>query len=84
MSRLKVFKKKKARGKDPSELMKHTKNLSLKDTCQYILLEYSEEYPLIMQNVGMASMIYNYYRKKDEKDTFAPKVSCFFRYSIYR
>ena len=74
-SRLKLFKKKKARTKDPSELMKHPKNITLKDTCQYVLVEYSEEYPPMMQNHGMASMIYNYYRKKDEKDTFAPKMA---------
>ena len=28
-----------------------------------------------MQTVGMASLIYNYYRKKDEKDNFVPKVN---------
>lgn len=27
-----------------------------------------------MQNIGMASLIYNYYRKKDEKDNFVPKL----------
>lgn len=73
-SRVKVFKKKKAKAKDPSELMKSTKDISLKDTCPYVLLEYSEEYPMVLQNQGMASMIYNYYRKKDEKDSFVPKV----------
>lgn len=74
VSRVKAFKKKKARGRDPAELLKSTKNISLRDTCQYVLLEYSEEYPLILQNKGMASMIYNYYRKKDEKDAYAPKM----------
>jgi Protein of unknown function (DUF3591) len=28
----------------------------------------------VVQNIGMASLIYNYYRKKDEKDTFVPKM----------
>jgi transcription initiation factor TFIID subunit 1 len=74
VSRVKAFKKKKSRGRDPAELLKSTKNISLKDNCQYVLLEYSEEYPLIMQNKGMASMMYNYYRKKDEKDSYAPKM----------
>jgi transcription initiation factor TFIID subunit 1 len=74
VSRIKAFKKKKAKGRDPSELLKSTKDISLRDTCQYLLLEYSEEYPLIMQNQGMASMIYNYYRKKDEKDSYAPRM----------
>lgn len=75
LSRVKAFKKKKARGRDPAEILKSTKNISLRDNCQYLLLEYSEEYPLILQNKGMASMIYNYYRKKDEKDSYAPKMS---------
>lgn len=29
----------------------------------------------MIQNVGMASLIYNYYRKKDEKDNFVPKFT---------
>jgi transcription initiation factor TFIID subunit 1 len=78
-SRVKAIKKSKLKNIDPSASMKSPKDLSLKDTCKFILMEYTEEYPLIMQNIGMASLIYNYYRKKDEKDSFVPKVFIFFK-----
>jgi len=53
--------------------MKSTKDITLKDNSKYLLLEYSEEYPPIIQNVGMASLISNYYRKVDDHDTFSPE-----------
>ncbi|KAI8915827.1 hypothetical protein EDD86DRAFT_185922 [Gorgonomyces haynaldii] len=74
-SRVKQIKKKKLKEIDPAELMKSPKDVSLKDTAKFCLVEYSEEYPPIMQNTGMASLIYNYYRKKDEKDSFVPKLA---------
>lgn len=60
---------------DPSEMMRTPKDITLKDKSKYILLEYSEEYPPAIQNIGMASLVYNYYRKKDEKDNFVPKMN---------
>ena len=48
--------------------------LTLKDGSDYVLMEYSEEYPPIMMNVGMGALIQNYYRKEDDKDTFVPDV----------
>nr|KAJ3423026.1 hypothetical protein HK105_004201 [Polyrhizophydium stewartii] len=72
-SRLKAIKKR-PKEVDPSELMRTPKDISLKDTSKFVLMEYSEEYPLIMQAIGMASLIYNYYRKKDDKDNFTPKM----------
>ncbi len=73
-ARIKAVKKKKFREIDPGEMMRTPKDLTLKDTSKYCIVEYSEEYPLIMQNIGMASLLYNYYRKKDEKDNFVPKL----------
>ena len=33
-----------------------------------------EEHPPIISNIGMGSVLVNYYRKKDEKDETVPKV----------
>ncbi|KAJ1551555.1 hypothetical protein HK096_008455, partial [Nowakowskiella sp. JEL0078] len=71
----KVKTKKKIKGKkDVTDFMKFPLDLTVKDTSKFALFEYSEEYPPIMSNVGMASLIMNYYRKKDEKDTFTPQM----------
>ncbi|TPX34297.1 hypothetical protein SmJEL517_g02938 [Synchytrium microbalum] len=48
--------------------------LTLKDGSDYILLEYTEEYPPIMMNTGMGALIQNYYRKIDERDTTVPDL----------
>lgn len=71
-SRVRNGKKKKIKAKDGTP-MKTTKDITLKDNSKYLLLEYSEEYPPIIQNVGMASLISNYYRKVDDHDTFSPE-----------
>jgi transcription initiation factor TFIID subunit 1 len=71
---VKKLKKQKMKVVDPSEMMRTPKDITLKDKSKFVLVEYSEEYPPAIQNVGMASLIYNYYRKKDEKDNFVPKV----------
>ncbi|KAJ3392724.1 hypothetical protein HDU92_008227 [Lobulomyces angularis] len=57
---------------DILELMKSGKDISLKDTSKFILLEYSEEQPPLINNVGMTSLIHNYYRKKNENDNYIP------------
>ncbi|KAJ3098038.1 hypothetical protein HK100_005200, partial [Physocladia obscura] len=48
-------------------------NLSLKDSSNFVLLEYSEEYPPILSNFGMGTLIQNFYRKENEKDMTVPK-----------
>ncbi|KAI8622708.1 hypothetical protein BC830DRAFT_1162776 [Chytriomyces sp. MP71] len=68
-SRCKGYKKKK--DVDPS---KDYMNLSLKDSANYVLLEYSEEYPPILSNFGMATLLRNFYRKENEKDLTIPKL----------
>lgn len=62
------------RSKDPSEVLRTTRDLSLKDASNYILCEYSEEYPPLLSNIGMGSLLVNYYRKKDAKDDHIPKA----------
>ncbi|CAJ0830899.1 2689_t:CDS:10 [Entrophospora sp. SA101] len=54
------------------EKMKRPKDLSLKDNEEFVLLEYSEEYPPILSNIGMGSLLLNYYRKIDSNDTYIP------------
>ena len=34
-----------------------------------------EEYPPVMMNAGMATLINNYYRKRAERDPFVPEVA---------
>ncbi|KAJ2718734.1 hypothetical protein GGI07_005618 [Coemansia sp. Benny D115] len=50
------------------------KDVTLKDTADCVLMEYSEEYPLVMSNVGMGSVFVNYYRKRGANDQAFPKV----------
>lgn len=74
-SRLKHRKKKKDRGKDTNQLFKESKDLTLGDTGNIFMLEYSEEFPLSMSKFGMGSKIINYYRKIHDDDTKRPKFS---------
>ncbi|KAG0634794.1 hypothetical protein HOY80DRAFT_894317 [Tuber brumale] len=72
-SKIKPRKKKTYRGKDVQSVLKITKDLSLMDGCNFILLEYSEEYPFVMSNFGMGSRLINYYRRKGPDDESRPK-----------
>lgn len=62
-----------SKSKDPSEVLHTTRDLTLKDASNYILCEYSEEYPPLLSNIGMGSLLVNYYRKKDAKDDHIPR-----------
>ncbi|KAI8055199.1 hypothetical protein BDF22DRAFT_675850 [Syncephalis plumigaleata] len=75
IQKLKKLSKKEKRVKkcNLSEFIRSAKQLSLRDTGDFVLLEYSEEYPPIISNIGMGSMLVNYYRKEDPLDTFVPK-----------
>ncbi|MBW0462936.1 hypothetical protein O181_002651 [Austropuccinia psidii MF-1] len=55
-----------------SELLKSTIDLTLKDTCGFMLFEYSEEAPPVISNIGMGSILVNYYRKQDTADDYVP------------
>jgi hypothetical protein len=73
-SRVKNLKKKKIKGKNVDELMTSTKDITLKDNSNYLLFEYSEEYPPLMSNGAMGSIIANFYRKRDDRDPFVPRL----------
>ncbi|KAG5644596.1 hypothetical protein DXG03_008074 [Asterophora parasitica] len=79
-SKVRTAKKKKdkagrkvGKGGNVGEGLRKTADLSLKDTSNFVLWEYSEEHPPIIPNFGMGSSLVNYYRKKDEKDEHVPK-----------
>lgn len=79
-SKVRTAKKKKdkagrklGRGGNVGEGLRKTNDLSLRDTSNFVLWEYSEEHPPIIPNFGMGSVLVNYYRKKDEKDEHVPK-----------
>ncbi|KAF7981151.1 hypothetical protein HWV62_34909 [Athelia sp. TMB] len=79
-SKVRTAKKKKdkagrklGKGGNVGEGLHRTSDLSLKDTSNFVLWEYSEEHPPIIPNFGMGSALVNYYRKKDEKDDHMPK-----------
>jgi transcription initiation factor TFIID subunit 1 len=74
-SKLKTRKKKKDRGKEIKEIFSNTSDLTLGDTGQTILMEHTEQIPIVLSNFGMGSKLINYYRKKDEEDTTRPKLS---------
>jgi transcription initiation factor TFIID subunit 1 len=71
---VKLLKQKKIKGKENVELLRTPRDVSLRDSGGFTLLEYSEESPILLSNPGMASFVFNYYRKRDEKDTFSPQV----------
>ena len=50
------------------EAIKNASELSVWDRGELILAEYSEQYPPLMMQVGMATKIRNYYKKKFNKD----------------
>ncbi|KAK9471353.1 uncharacterized protein V1510DRAFT_368042 [Dipodascopsis tothii] len=73
-AKIRTRKKKKDKGKEISEIFATSKDLTLGDGSQYVLLEYSEEHPLILSNFGMGNKIINYYRKKNAEDESRPKL----------
>ncbi|KAI9292563.1 hypothetical protein K502DRAFT_351869 [Neoconidiobolus thromboides FSU 785] len=66
----KKVKKKKMKLKAKEEFMQKHREVTLKDDTPFVLVEYSEEYPPIIQNCGMGSLLVNYYRKKDKDDDY--------------
>ncbi|KAI9068702.1 atypical/TAF1 protein kinase [Trametes sanguinea] len=79
-SKVRTAKKKKDRagrkvgkGGDVGEGLHRTGDLSLRDTSNFVLWEFSEEHPPIISNFGMGSILVNYYRKKNDKDDYIPK-----------
>ncbi|CAN6656879.1 transcription initiation factor TFIID subunit 1 [Trichomonascus vanleenenianus] len=73
-SKIKQRKKKKDKGKHITQLLNKTNDLTLGDSAGFFMLEYSEEFPLVLSNFGMGSKLINYYRKKSNDDTTRPKL----------
>ena len=59
--------------KDATEVYATSKDLSMGDNSDMLLLEYSEECPTMLSNFGMNNRFINYYRRKDAEDTARPK-----------
>lgn len=80
-SKVRSFKKKKDKSgrklkKDTigAEAFRTMGDLSLRDSGNFVLWEYSEENPPIISNIGMGSILVNYYRKTDASDSYVPKA----------
>jgi transcription initiation factor TFIID subunit 1, fungi type len=67
------IKRKHTKGKKIKELYPTTKDLSLGDNSTSLLLEYAEEHPMVMSQIGMGVKVINYYRRKTKDDTSRPK-----------
>lgn len=60
-----------------SNIIKKISELTLKDNSDFVLFEYSEEFPPFVVNCGMVSLINTYYRKtslRDDYETDAPNL----------
>jgi transcription initiation factor TFIID subunit 1, fungi type len=62
------------RALDAPNLYKTSDDLSMADNSQMLLVEYSEEYPIMLSNFGMGNKLINYYRRIDEEDKVRPKA----------
>ncbi len=69
-----IIKRKHLKGKPTQAQFQDSKVLSMADNSNVLLLEYSEEYPTMISNVGMGNRIVNYYRRKTAEDTSRPKL----------
>lgn len=72
-SPLNKIKRKHQKGKTVEQLYATTKHLSMGDNSSTLLLEYSEEHPLMLSQPGMGSKVINYYRKRTADDSVRPK-----------
>jgi hypothetical protein len=57
-----------------AQIYRESGDLSLADNGSMLLLEYSEECPMMLSNFGMGNRLVNYYRRKDDKDKERPKL----------
>ena len=73
-SKPRIVKRKHLKGRDTKSIFGSSKDLSLGDNSNMLLMEYSEEYPTMMSNFGMGSRLINYYRRKNMEDNSRPKL----------
>ncbi|EMC93438.1 hypothetical protein BAUCODRAFT_37114 [Baudoinia panamericana UAMH 10762] len=71
--KLKKVKNKERKGQEIKDLFSTADSLSLNDNSKLLLLEYSEEAPMMMSNFGMGNRLVNYYRKRNADDQERPK-----------
>lgn len=71
--KLNKVKAKNLKGLPTQEIFKTSKDLSMGDNSHVLLLEYSEEIPMLLSNFGMGNKLVNYYRRKNDEDTARPK-----------
>lgn len=55
-----------------SQVLRNAKKLGIRDGSEFVLIEYSEENPLLLSNPGMASFLHHVYRKTSPKDAGPP------------
>lgn len=67
------IKRKHLKGKKVNEIFSKTADLPFSDNSIALLLEYSEEYPMMMSQIGMGARVINYYRKRNKEDNSRPK-----------
>lgn len=67
-------KRKHMKGLSTQDIFHESKDLSLADNSNAMLLEYSEEHPTVLSNFGMGNKVINYYRRKDVDDSSRPKL----------
>ena len=72
-ARPKYTKRKHMKGKSTQDIYHRAEDLSIGDNSNVLLLEYSEEAPIMMSNFGMGSRFVNYYRKTSAEDSERPK-----------
>ena len=69
-----VIRRKYLKGKDSQTIFLESRDLSLADNSNALLLEYSEEYPMMLSNMSMGSKVINHYRKRAVDDNARPKM----------
>ena len=69
----KHIKRKHLRGRETKDIFAKAEDLYLGDNANVLLMEYSEEAPMMISNFGMGNRLINYYRKKDSDDQERPK-----------
>jgi len=72
-SKMNKQKRKDLKSKPVREAFNKTRDLSVADNSYALLLEYSEEHPIMLSQTGMGNKVVNYYRKSDANDTARPK-----------
>ena len=67
-------KRKELKAMSTEQVFDRSPALSLADNSTALLLEYSEEHPTMLSNLGMGNKIMNYYRRKTAEDNTRPKL----------